>query len=109
MHNYEAARDLNSTPQVLLIDYKTGEKVVTMPSVFNIISSFGEGYYMLEQHLWSFSYYGRMGGYSDGLLWFYTGADIKSSISEVNSLTEADVSRDSINSMVYGVALHKSM
>ena len=86
-----------------LID-KTGEKVVTMPSVFNIISSFGEGNYMLEQHLWSFSYYGRMGGYSDGLLWFYTGADIKSNISEVNSLTEADVSRDSINSMVYGGA-----
>lgn len=74
-----------------LIDAQ-GNVVLTLPDGFNLMVSAGGGPFAFEEMIWDIGYFGNIGGYSDGLLWMQTGADIKNNISEAQSLTEESTS-----------------
>lgn len=70
-----------------LIDAQ-GNVVLTLPDGFNLMVSAGGGPFAFEEMIWDIGYFGNIGGYSDGLLWMQTGADIKNNISEAQGITE---------------------
>lgn len=99
--NYEqSAGDVH---KLSLID-ATGKVVLDMPTGFEIGVSGGGGPFEFEEAIWSFGYFGEVGGYGDGLLWLSTGAEVQNNISEAENITiESEVFQKNANQMAcYG-------
>jgi len=65
-----------------LID-RSGNIILTLPALFNLQTSAGGGAYEFEYRTWGSSYGARLGGYSDGLIGFYSTNPVSSSIFEL--------------------------
>lgn len=76
----------------VLID-KNGNTMFALPASWNVVTSAGGGGYDFENHSGGYGYYGSVGSFSEGLMWFYTGMNISKNISEAY-----DVDPDSISS-----------
>lgn len=70
----------------VLID-QTGKTVLEMPAGFNLPIAAGGGPFTFETFTPEVSFFGRVGGYGDDLLWVSTASGVQQHISEAQNIT----------------------
>ena len=86
---------------LFMID-KTGKKVMTLPQAFGDVVYGGYSSFEFEYVNWPYAHLGEVGGYSDGLFWFYTGIPIKNNLNEANSITPENMKYEYYDGIDYG-------
>ena len=84
-----------------LID-STGKEILALPTVFSSVLGDRNGNYLFEERYLPHLFFGELGGYGEGLMWFSTGMPVKNSLGELAGKTEEDILAEQYDKVWYG-------